>query len=177
MWLPKGKNILRRVLLEVGPKVADDLFRDYEAGNSYNIMDFTNLIKKYIQSHMPEYIRPKYPSKNMARHIAMAFPNFIDAESFVVPGTGSYRGFQQIFGGKNLIQSKHELIKPQFDKLIDNERNKIMKRHEYINTEDKVCFFFKYLTIASGWSKPHKCPTGDKFDIIIPNNFKLQDIE
>ena len=132
MWLPKGKNILRKVLLEIAPKVTEDLYKDYKEGKTFDIMDFTLLIKKYIQNHMPEYVRPKYPSKNMARHIAMAFPHFIDPESFVVPGTGSYRGFQQIFDGKNLIQSKPELIKKQFDILNKHPRNKIVKRHKYI---------------------------------------------
>ena len=174
MWLPKGKHILRYILTEIAPKVRKDLINKIVSRKSiFDIMEFTEEIKKSIQYYLPSYKRPKYPSKNMARHIAMSFNTIINPSTFVRPGTGSYRGFQQIFGGKNLIMKDDRLIKKQFEKLIRADKNCLITRHKYINFEDKVCFFFKYLTIASGWIDPHNCPDSDKLSIILPDGFSL----
>lgn len=111
----------------------------------------------------PKFIRSSYANKNAVRYLAMACPDIVSPESWITPGTGSFRGFQQIFGGEVLTKAGRLSTKPtsdanieirrQFDVIISHPRYGDIQRHHYLNVEDKVCFFFKWLAMHSGWMK------------------------
>lgn len=127
-----------------------------------------------------------YPCKNFSRYMAMGTPGLVNPESYIHPGTGSFRGLHQIFGGKYLMASAKytvgdeghyyaenkagELLIDQFDTLITHPDNPVREMN-FINHEDKACFFFKRLAYEAGVQKAtSKIP----YSWIFPENWNLK---
>jgi hypothetical protein len=128
-----------------------------------------------------------YPFKNLSRHIAMARPDLVDPESWVTPGTLSFYGLWQLFGGKNLFgKTKFELnestgaytpindpakeLVSQFNEVAAHPDNP-MKRQYNINIEDKACMWCKHLFIRHGIKgTTKKIP----YEWIYPKSFSLK---
>lgn len=160
IWWPKGINT-REFIWDNHSKISNRLFEQIENGETSIVPLYKGLVE-YVKELHPRFVRSSYANKNFVRHMAMAFPDIIDAESYINPGTGSFRGFQQIFAGDILISTaslatkdddpKLLQIKEQFKTIQDHPRNPFNRQHN-INIEDKVCFFFKWLAIQAGWMK------------------------
>ena len=115
----------------------------------------------------------------------MAHPELIDPETYVHPGTGSFDGFYQIFGGSYLftrakfqldgtdyvpVNKSGESLLEQFHLIRDDHRNPIL-RQQYINIEDKMCFFYKHIAISHGIKqKTPKIP----YEWVFPTEFSLR---
>ena len=166
LWLPSNSldmseekvGILRYIL---GDKLRAivERFHDELIVKRLPMMEAKDLLIKIVQE-VSGWKRCSYACKNAVRHVAMAFNDLVDPESYVRPGTGSYQGFQQVFGGPFLMSKSDEAIQEQF-KLVEEaaaKRNIFYDGQAWLNIEDKICFFFKWLGFESGFRNPPRAP-------------------
>ena len=173
LWLPSnnldvmGKGILRQILIRDLPVIAQRFHDELRKQNSVmGMMPAKDLLVSIVQD-VSGWKRCSYACKNAVRHVAMAFNELVDPESYVRPGTGSYQGFQQVFGGKFLMSKPDEAIQEQFKILADDERaDKLFYAQKWLNIEDKICFFFKWLGFESGFRTPPRPPKNP--DMVFP---------
>jgi hypothetical protein len=128
-----------------------------------------------------------YPCKNFARYMAMGRPDLVDPESYIHPGTGSFRGLHQIFGGKYLMSSAKydvtveegkfmpmnrdgEMLGAQFEWLRTHPDNPVREMNS-INHEDKACFWFKRLAYEVG---VQKATSAIRYSWIFPKSWNLK---
>lgn len=127
-----------------------------------------------------------YPCKNFARYLAMGCPELVDPESWIHPGTGSFRGLQQIFGGHLLMsKAKYDVdedgkflplnaaaleLKKQFTILCGHPDSPVGEMSK-INHEDKACMFFKRLAHEVDLQKP---TPAIPYEWIFPVNWSLR---
>ena len=167
LWLPSNKvdrlqyGVLRQIMIRDVPFIARQFYEElkkYE--KTLGMMEAKDVLIGVVR-RISEWNNCSYACKNAVRHIAMAFPHLVDPHSYVKPGTGSFQGFQQVFGGKFLMSaSKDDEILSQFDELVAHPRcEEIFYDKQYLlNIEDKICFFFKYLGFVSDFRKPPNPP-------------------
>jgi hypothetical protein len=170
IYYPKDTNV-GQFLYHGTKMVAEDMEDITRYRNSpWGMM---NLAKHYESSFkkLLGFRTVLYPCKNFSRYMAMGSPALVNPESYIHPGTGSFRGFHQIFGGKYLMASAKYAVDHdgnfvpqnkdgqelwrQFGCLIGHKDNPV-RAYNYINHEDKACFFFKRLAYEAGVQKATK---------------------
>ena len=184
IYYPKG-TVVKEWISEVPAKAAKDLVHLIQnVDQPYTMMQFTYLLEGYFKQHLG-FRGPKYPCKNASRYLAMARPDLVDPNTPLHGGTGHFDGLQQIFGGVNLNgKGKFELDDQgnympinkyanmwynQMDALITHPKNPI-HTHQYLNIEDKTCFFYKHIAIShSVKSATKKIP----YEYMFPCEFEL----
>ena len=166
LWLPSNKldrsvpriGILRYIL---GFKLRAivERFHDELIVKRLPMMEAKDLLIKIVQEESG-WKRCSYACKNAVRHVAMAFEDLVDPESYVRPGTGSFQGFEQVFGKPFLMSKPDEVVRKQFDELIAHPRcaDIFYDKQMLLNIEDKICFFFKWLGFKSEFRNPPRPP-------------------
>ena len=185
IYYPKG-TIVRDWLCEVPQQIAEDCYSILESDRRLTMMELASKLERHTKKKFG-FRNVMYPFKNLSRHIAMARPDLVDPESWVTPGTLSFYGLWQLFGGKNLFgKTKFELdestgaYKPindpakelvrQFNEVAAHPDNP-MKRQYNINIEDKACMWCKHLFIRHGIKgTTKKIP----YDWVYPKTFSLK---
>ena len=184
VYYPKGTKV-KEWLCETPQQIAKDCYPLLQSNRPLKMMELASKLEKHTKEKYG-FRNVMYPYKNLSRHIAMARPDLVDPESWVTPGTLSFYGLWQIFGGKNLFgKTKFELdengnyepvndqakwLVEQFNTLAVHKDNP-MERQYNINIEDKACMWCKHLFIKHGVkSTTKKIP----YEWIYPRNFSLK---
>ena len=184
IYYPKGTKV-KEWLCETPQQIAKDCYPLLQSNRPLKMMELASKLEKHTKEKYG-FRNVMYPYKNLSRHIAMARPDLVDPESWVTPGTLSFYGLWQIFGGKNLFgKTKFELdengnyepindqakwLVEQFNTLAAHKDNP-MERQDNINIEDKACMWCKHLFIKHGVkSTTKKIP----YEWIYPRNFSLK---
>ena len=184
IYYPKGTKV-KEWLCETPQRIAKDCYPLLQSNRPLKMMELASKLEKHTKEKYG-FRNVMYPYKNLSRHIAMARPDLVDPESWVTPGTLSFYGLWQIFGGKNLFgKTKFELdengnyepvndqakwLVEQFNTLAAHKDNP-MERQYNINIEDKACMWCKHLFIKHGVkSTTKKIP----YEWIYPRNFSLK---
>lgn len=168
VWYPKGVT-LRTFILEVSKFLAINFISTIRP-KSKEIMEECNYLLGLVSCKYG-FRFAGYAIKNALRYLSFVFDDVLNPESYVTPGTGSYRGLHQIFGGKYLGiggSKQKKLTLEMFDQLMSSGADKYFTKCRLINLEDKVCFFFKHLSVSSGWQSP---VPGIPYTDIFPSNF------
>ena len=184
IYYPKGTIV--KDWIRTGPKkAAEDMYHVLEnLDRPYTMMEFAKIMEKYFKEEQG-FRSPLYPCKNTARYLAMTWPDLVDPESILFGGTGHFDGLHQIFGGQNLngkvkysidkdgqfiCENKHadEWIR-QMEVLASHPSNPI-KEQNWLNLEDKTCFFYKHIAISHGIKSPTK---RIPYNWIFDSNFDL----
>lgn len=174
IYYPKGTNVKQWLLR--GPLQAAGALKyvldEVERGDRrrFTMMEFAKLLEGYFKTYL-NFRSPLYPCKNTARYIAMAYPHLVDPESILFGGTGFFDGLHQLFGGENLNgkvkykidengmfipqNKKGELWLEQMNIVVNDPRNP-MREQKWLNCEDKLCFWWKHISISHGAKKPTK---------------------
>ena len=184
IYYPKGTKV-KEWLCETPQRIAKDCYPLLQSNRPLKMMELASKLEKHTKEKYG-FRNVMYPYKNLSRHIAMARPDLVDPESWVTPGTLSFYGLWQIFGGKNLFgKTKFELdengnyeptndqaklLVEQFKTLASHKDNP-MERQYNINIEDKACMWCKHLFIKHGVkSTTKKIP----YEWIYPRSFSLK---
>jgi hypothetical protein len=184
IYYPKGTKV-KEWLCETPQRIAKDCYPLLQSNRPLKMMELASKLEKHTKEKYG-FRNVMYPYKNLSRHIAMARPDLVDPESWVTPGTLSFYGLWQIFGGKNLFgKTKFELdengnyepvndqakwLVEQFNTLAAHKDNP-MERQYNINIEDKACMWCKHLFIKHGVkSTTKKIP----YEWIYPRSFSLK---
>jgi hypothetical protein len=175
IYYPKGTNVKEWLLsgpYKAAKFLADDLLGSVERGErgKWTMMGFAKALESYFKEHQ-NFRSPLYPCKNTARYIAMAYPHLVDPESILFGGTGFFDGLHQLFGGENLNgkvkykidengmfipqNKKGELWLEQMNIVVNDPRNP-MREQKWLNCEDKLCFWWKHISITHGAKKATK---------------------
>lgn len=185
IYYPKG-TVVRDWLCTVPQQIAEECYGLLQTNRPLKMMELATKLERHTKAKHG-FRNVMYPYKNLSRHIAMARPDLVDPESWVTPGTLSFYGLWQIFGGKNLFgKTKFELdestgdykpISPQAEMLVEQfntlarHPDNPMQRQYNINIEDKACMWCKHLFIKHGVkSTTKKIP----YEWIYPRDFSLK---
>lgn len=185
IYYPKGTKV-RDWLVHNTKQAADDMVDNLQGRNRpFGMMNLAYMFAEYFEK-CQGFRTVVYPCKNFARYLAMAHPEIVDPDSYIHPGTGSFRGLHQIFGGKYLMSRAKfsvdgegkfvsmneagEELHGQFMTLIKHPDNPV-HTHQYINHEDKACFFFKRLAYEVG---VQKATSAIPYTRIFPANWNLR---
>ncbi len=186
IYYPKGTKT-RQWLVDGTKKAAREMcYHIVHPNRPMGIMNLAYKMRDYFQEKQG-FTNALYPCKNFSRYLAMAFPEIVDPESYVHPGTGSFRGLHQIFGGKYLMSSaKYDVdytdgsfialnndgfILYEQLSFLQNHPDNPVQRQNLINHEDKCCFFAKHLMMHAGIQKPTmNIPYGAMF----PTNWSIR---
>jgi len=101
IYYPKGTKV-KEWLCETPQRIAKDCYSLLQSNRPLKMMELASKLEKHTKEKYG-FRNVMYPYKNLSRHIAMARPDLVDPESWVTPGTLSFYGLWQIFGGKNLF--------------------------------------------------------------------------
>jgi hypothetical protein len=101
IYYPKGTKV-KEWLCETPQRIAKDCYPLLQSNRPLKMMELASKLEKHTKEKYG-FRNVMYPYKNLSRHIAMARPDLVDPESWVTPGTLSFYGLWQIFGGKNLF--------------------------------------------------------------------------
>ena len=184
IYYPKGTKV-KEWLCETPQRIAKDCYPLLQSNRPLKMMELASKLEKHTKEKYG-FRNVMYPYKNLSRHIAMARPDLVDPESWVTPGTLSFYGLWQIFGGKNLfgktkfnldengnyepINDQAKWLVEQFNTLAAHKDNP-MQRQYNINIEDKACMWCKHLFIKHGVkSTTKKIP----YEWIYPRSFSLK---
>ena len=184
VYYPKGTKV-KEWLCEKPQQIAKDCYPLLQSNRPLKMMELASKLEKHTKEKYG-FRNVMYPYKNLSRHRAMARPDLVDPEAWITPGTLSFYGLWQIFGGKNLFgKTKFELdengnyepindqakwLVEQFNTLAAHKDNP-MERQYNINIEDKACMWCKHLFIKHGVkSTTKKIP----YEWIYPRNFSLK---
>ncbi len=184
IYYPKGTKV-KEWLCETPQRIAKDCYPLLQSNRPLKMMELASKLEKHTKEKYG-FRNVMYPYKNLSRHIAMARPDLVDPESWVTPGTLSFYGLWQIFGGKNLfgktkfnldengnyepVNDQAKWLVEQFNTLASHKDNP-MERQYNINIEDKACMWCKHLFIRHGVkSTTKKIP----YEWIYPRNFSLK---
>lgn len=185
VYYPKG-TVVKDWLCTVPQQIAEDCYGLLQSNRPLKMMELATKLERHTKEKYG-FRNVMYPYKNLSRHIAMARPDLVDPESWVTPGTLSFYGLWQIFGGKNLFgKTKFELdentgdytpVSPQAEMLVEQfntlarHPDNPMERQYNINIEDKACMWCKHLFISHGVkSTTKKIP----YEWIYPRWFNLK---
>ncbi len=185
IYYPKG-TIVRDWLCEVPQLIAEDCYQLLNSDRRLSMMELATKLERHTKENHG-FRNVMYPFKNLSRHIAMARPDLVDPESWITPGTLSFYGLWQIFGGKNLFgKTKFALNEDTGDYLPINDpakelvrqfneaakhKDNPMQRQYNINIEDKACMWCKHLFIRHGIKgTTKKIP----YEWIYPRSFSLK---
>tara|TARA_Y100001937_G_scaffold41998_1_gene59535 strand:- start:1096 stop:2061 length:966 start_codon:yes stop_codon:yes gene_type:complete len=185
IYFPKGVKV-RDWIINDTKKAAISLQKVFENRKKpFTMMQFAYKLRSYFKTQ--NFKNCLYPCKNAARYMAMAMPSYVNPNTYIHPGTGSFRGLHQIFGGEFLMsKAKFELnehtndyeplniyadqLLQQFEIIKTHSKSPII-RHHNINIEDKACFFFKHITMYVGIQKATK---QIPYEYVFPNSFSLE---
>jgi hypothetical protein len=149
------------------------------------MMEFAKVLNQHlVEEH--GFKTAMYACKNVARHVAMSHPEWVDPWSFLHGGTGFFDGLGQIFDTPSLMgKAKYEIMEDgnymplnkagyefveQMSQLSFHKDNPIM-RHVTLNVEDKACFFYKHIAITHGIKQTTK---QIPYNWIYPDNWSLK---
>ena len=185
IYFPKGTKV-DEWLVNVPLKTGEDLERVFAVKNRpYTMMEFAKLLNEYLVEHHG-FRNAMYPSKNVARHIAMSHPEWVDPESFLWGGTGFFDGLVQVFDCPHYMsKGKYEIDEDgNFVPLNEAASNvlyymDILKEHtgnpihtqKYLNQEDKLCMHYKFMMIKLGHKKQTK---QIPYNWVYPDNWSLK---
>jgi hypothetical protein len=187
IFLPKGMRISEGLIeCQYNYKnLAKRIYKRYKT-RKYTIMELARILDENYKKR--GHVRWGYMAKNASRYFAMAYPDIVDPNSQVTGGPGHYRGLAYIFDypyiaqgikitarleNGNLIPDRDNLIGDWFCMMgyLQSETKDIFKRHNWLNNEDKVCFFNKYINFKTGNRKQNR--TKINMRNIIGDNFIL----
>lgn len=185
IYYPKG-TIVKEFLLNGTYKAAVAMTETVRTKNGrWGMMNLAKAFEAHFKAEQG-FRTVLYPCKNFSRYMAMGNPDLVNPESYIHPGTGSFRGLHQIFGGKYLMASaKYDVdengnfipmndagraLWGQFGSLIGSDDNPV-RACNYINHEDKACFFFKRLGYEAGIQKATK---SIPYSWIFPKDWSLK---
>jgi hypothetical protein len=168
IYYPKGTKV-KQWLISGTRRAAKDMVKTIGGRNSrWGMMNVAYIMAEYLCENQG-FRTALYPCKNFSRYMAMGDPNLINPESYIHPGTGSFRGLHQIFGGKYLMGSAKYKVTEEGGEYVplnadgielhhqmytlSNHRDNPVRVMNSINHEDKACFFFKRLAYEAGVQK------------------------
>lgn len=185
IYYPKGTKV-KEFLLHGTMKAADAMTEVVRTRNSrWGMMNLAKAFEKHFKEEHG-FRTVLYPCKNFSRYMAMGCPDLVNPESYIHPGTGSFRGLHQIFGGKYLMASAKYSVDEYGAFVAENKAGEELRRQlstlstradnpvrvmNAINHEDKACFFFKRLAYEAGVQKAtSKIP----YSWIFPEDWNLK---
>jgi len=130
----------------------------------YTMMELAKSLNEIFVSEYG-FRNAMYPCKNAARHVAMSHPEWADPDSFLHGGTGYFDGLSQVFDCPNLMsKSKYEInefgeyvplndaakMQVEYMNYLKAHPSNPIHTHQYLNLEDKLCFFYKHIAIRRG---------------------------
>jgi hypothetical protein len=170
IYYPKGTRV-EEWIVAIPPRAGKDLKDIFTKRNRpYTMMEFAKILNEYfVTKH--GFRNAMYPCKNVARHIAMSHPEWVDPETFLWGGTGFFDGLVQVFDCPHYMsKGKYEIdpdgafvplneaarnVVEHMDMLRDHPGNPIHTQ-KYLNIEDKLCFFYKHIGLKVGFKKATK---------------------
>lgn len=185
IYFPKGTNVAEW-LIKTPPKVSRAMKGVFKKKNRpYTMMEFAKLLNEYFVEECG-FRNAMYPSKNVARHVAMSHPEWVDPESFLWGGTGFFDGIVQVFDCPHYMsKGKYEIdengsfvplneaaskVLYYMDFLKDHEENPI-RAQKYLNQEDKLCMHYKFMMMKLGHKKQTK---QIPYEWVYPKNWSLK---
>lgn len=185
IYYPKGTKV-KEFLLNGTMKAAEEMVEAVRSRNSrWGMMHLAYAFEDHFKTQQ-NFRTVLYPCKNFSRYMAMGAPDLVNPESYIHPGTGSFRGLHQIFGGKYLMASAKYSIDEYGAFVAENKAGEELRRQlttlstradnpvqacNSINHEDKACFFFKRLAYEAGVQKATK---SIPYSWIFPKNWNLR---
>jgi hypothetical protein len=183
IYFPKGTDVLEW-LCTVPETAAEALSESVvDLKGPHSMMGYAKLLNRYFTGK-PGFRNAMYPCKNVARHVAMGHPGLVDPDSFLHGGTGFFEGLNQVFDCGNLMpRAKYDIVDGEYvpineacrdlvwymDLLRDHTSSPI-KRHKYLNLEDKLCMFNKHIGMRHGVKRQTKQVP---YDWVYPNDWSL----
>ena len=170
----------RRIALDI-----DSMFVERQTIRPFTMMEFAKKMN-IIMVRDYGFRNAMYPSKNVARHIAMSHPELVDPDSFLHGGTGYFDGLSQVFDCPHLMsKSKYEIdeygdyvpmnkwaeMQVEYMNYLKNHPNNPIHTHQYLNLEDKLCMHFKFMSMKLGEKKQTKMIP---YDWVYPQNWSLK---
>ena len=187
IYLPLGMTKQQSLITcqDISKPIAKRILNRFKV-RKYTIMELTRILDEAYKKK--GFVKWGYCAKNAARYFAMAFPEIIDPESPVVGGSGHFEGLSYIFDcpeissgikiearleNGNLIPERDFLVGMWFSMMgyLNAKTQYIFRRQNWLNNEDKVCFFNKLIEFESGFRKTPKIKT--KYEVIFGFNFIL----
>jgi hypothetical protein len=165
IYYPKGTNVA--TWLQIAPWiVADALYRKLNVNTPHTMMEFARILDDYFVEFLG-FRSALYACKNVARHVAMTHPEWVDPDSFLHGGTGFFDGLLQVFDYK---PKDHDILWTHMSYLKSHRLNPIEK-HQFLNIEDKLCFFYKHIAMRQGIKKQTK---QIPYEWVYPTNWSLK---
>lgn len=185
IYYPKG-TIVKEWLVTEPPKIAKILAPIVEAyDRPLSMMEFAKIQERVLKDHFG-FRSPLYPSKNTARYIAMPRPDLVDPDSVLIGGTGHFRGMMYVFGPPNIDgklkysvnslgefvpENRHTSTWLSYMEKLNNWTNDPIHTHKFLNHEDQLCWFSKFVERKHG----HKPPAREfPRSWIFPDDFSLR---
>jgi len=186
IYYPKNTNVkewLCNVPKDFVEKNSKKIFTS--RNRPYTMMELAKILNEiFVKDY--GFRNAMYPCKNAARHIAMSHPEWADPDSFLHGGTGYFDGLSQLFNCPNLMSKSKYKIDEYGEYIALNDAAKMqvehmnylkthssnpIHTHQYLNLEDKLCFFYKHIAITQGVK-----PTTKQilYDWVYPNNWSLK---
>lgn len=185
IYFPKGTKV-DEWLVAVPAHAGKDLKDIFTKRNRpYTMMEFAKVLNEYFVTKW-KFKNAMYPSKNVARHIAMSHPEWVDPESFLWGGTGFFDGLVQIFNcphymskGKYEIGESGEFIPlnraaedvVEYMNFLRDHPDNPIHTQKYMNQEDKLCMHYKFMMIKLGHKKQTK---QIPYNWVYPDNWSLK---
>jgi len=185
IYYPKG-TIVRDWLITEPRKIAKvlaPLMEEFE--RPLSMMEFAKMMEKVLKEQWG-FRGPLYPCKNTARYLAMPRPDLVDPNSVLIGGTGHFRGMMYVFGPPNIDgkltysigangefvpENKYTHIWVERMEMLMNHPNDAIQRQHWLNHEDNLCWFSKFVERKFG----HKPPARSFPRIwMFPDDFSLK---
>ena len=185
IYYPKGTNV-REWLIEAPRKIAKVVAPIVaEFDRPLTMMEYAKIQERVLKEQFG-FRSALYPCKNTARYLAMPRPDLVDPNSVLIGGTGHFRGMMYVFGPPNIdgklkysIGSNGEFVpENKYTKLwiermetLMNHSDDPIHTHKFLNHEDQLCWFSKFVERKYG----HKPPAKNYPRIwIFPDDFSLR---
>lgn len=153
--LPQFSIGLRNFILKYSVELVNELYRYIKNGN-INIIDFVNHGNKYL--NQLGFKKQKFVLSAFAADIAEYFPNYINRQSMIFPGTNAQKCIKAIFGKCDHLEAIQ---------FLANRYNSVPYSVEDSRLCDPVRYFLDYQ------SKYHIAKNNN---IVYKNNSKLKKI-
>jgi hypothetical protein len=170
IYYPKGTNV-KQWLIDAPRQIAKDvapIVAKYD--RPLTMMEYAKIQEKVLKEKYG-FRGPLYPCKNTARYLAMPCPHLVDPDSVLIGGTGHFRGMMYVFGPPNIDgrlkysigkmgeflpeNSYTEMWIDRMNILINHPGDPI-HTHKFLNHEDQLCWFSKFVERKHGHKPPAK---------------------
>ena len=185
VYYPKGTKV-KEWLQHEPRKIAAEIVPYFTGLNRpMTMMEYAKIQESVLKEKFG-FRSPLYPSKNTARYLAMPRPDLVDPESVLIGGTGHFRGMMYVFGPPNIDgklkyhigstgefvpDNKHTHTWVEYMETLNNWENDPIVRQKWLNHEDQLCWFSKFVERKHGDK-----PKAKEFPRIwiFPDNFSLK---